>query len=105
MLAEVIEHRAHQGVLAAEMAVDQSVVDPRARRDVTDRGCRGSAFGKQVSCSLQNRRDDLSPAQGHTSARRGDSCTNCSHVTTVPARRLRSVDARRKDSPRGNDAI
>src|SRR5262245_36644703 len=81
------------------MPVDQSVVDLRARRDVTDGGCRGPAFCEQIGGGLQNRRDDLSPAQGHTGAWRIGSCTRCSHVTTVPAWRLRSADARRKDSP------
>ena len=74
------------------MPVDQPVVDARARGDVTDGGCRGSTFGEQVGGRLQNRRNDLSPAQGCTGPRRVGSCTSCSHMTTVPARSLRSAD-------------
>ena len=68
------------------------MVDTRARRDVTDGGCRRSAFGEQVGGGLQNRRYDLSPAQGYTGPRSAGSCTSCSHVTTVPAGSLRSAD-------------
>jgi Protein of unknown function (DUF1214) len=99
MPTEVIEHRPDKSLLAAEMAVNQPVVDPRSRRDITDGRCRGPAFGEQVGGGLQHRRDDLSPAQRRTSALRIGSCTSCSHMTTVPGRRLPSAHARRKDSP------
>jgi hypothetical protein len=74
------------------MPVDQSVVDTRSRRDVTDGGCRRSTFREQVGGGLQNRRDDLRPAQGYTGPRSAGSCTCCSHMTTVPAGSLRSTD-------------
>ena len=74
------------------MPVDQPVVDARARGDVTNGGCRGSTFSEQVGGRLQNRRNDLSPAQGCTGPRRVGSCTSCSHMTTVPPRSLRSAD-------------
>src|SRR3979490_1231313 len=74
------------------MPVDQPVVDTRARGDVTDRGCRRSAFSEQVGGGLKNRSDDLGPAQGHAGPRGAGPCTSCSHVTTVPAGSLRSAD-------------
>ena len=57
--AEIVEHGAHQPVLASEMSMDQSVVDPRARRDVADGGRRESAFGKQVGGRPENGRNNL----------------------------------------------
>ena len=68
VLAEMIEHRAYEIVLASEMPMDQAVVDTRARRDVTDRRCRGPAFGKQIRGRLQNRSNDFIPAQRCTGA-------------------------------------
>ena len=85
VLAEMIEHRAYEIVLTSEMPMDQAVVDTRARRDVTDRGCRGPAFGKQIRGRLQNRSNDFIPAQRCIGAPRAGACANCSHVTTVPA--------------------
>ena len=48
VLAEMVEHGRHQGVLVAEVSVDQAVVDPRARGDIAERRRRQPPLGEQI---------------------------------------------------------
>jgi hypothetical protein len=58
----VVEHGGHQCVLAAEVPVDQAVVDARARGDVADRRRSQTALSEQVGRRSNNGRDNLVPA-------------------------------------------
>ena len=89
VLAEMIEHRRYESVLAAEVPVDQTMVDVRASRDVPDGRCSGPALCEQIGGRFEDRGNDLGPAKRCAGADRFDPCPGCSHVTTVPGRRLR----------------
>lgn len=69
VLAEMVEHRADETVLASEVPMNQAVIDTRALRDVADGGGRRTAFGKQIGGGLQNRGNDFIPAQRDRAAR------------------------------------